>query len=87
MFGGGCLFLFVCLFCFVEPHLRYMEAPRLGVETELQLPASAVATAAQDPSCVCDLHQSSWQCRILNPLSGARDQTHVLMDLSQVHYC
>ena len=31
-----CLFLcfFVC-FCFLGPHLRYMEVPRLGVQSEL----------------------------------------------------
>ena len=33
---------------------------------------------------VCNLHHSSWQCRILNPLSKARDQTYILMDISQV---
>ena len=30
------------------------------------------------------LHHSSWQCQILNPLSGARDRTCILMDTSQV---
>ena len=33
---------------------------------------------------VTGLHHSSQQCWILNPLSEARDQTHVLMDASQV---
>ena len=49
-----------------------MEVPRLGVESELQLPAYATARAMQDPSCICDLHHSSWQCWILNPLSMPR---------------
>ena len=35
---------------------------------------------------VCNLHLSSWQCRILNPLSEVRDQTHILVDSSWVHY-
>ena len=61
-----------------------MEVPRLGVEQELQLLAYDTATVMQDPSCICDLHHSSWQCRILNPLSEARDQTCVLMDASQI---
>ena len=32
-----------------------------------------------DPSHVCDLHYSSWQHQILNPLSKATDWTHNLM--------
>ena len=63
-----------------------MEVPRLGVELELQLPTYTTARATQDPSHVCDLHHSSQQRWILNPLSGARDQTPNLMDTSQVHY-
>jgi len=63
-----------------------MEVPRLGVKSELLLPAYATATATQDPSHVCDLHHSSCHHQILNPLSEARDQTHILMDTSQVHY-
>ena len=57
-----------------------MEDPRLMAESKLQLPAYAIATAMPDPSHVCDLHHSSWQCWILNPPSEARDQTHILMD-------
>ena len=61
-----------------------MEVPRLGVESELQLPAYTTVTAMRDPSCVCDLHHCSEQCQILNPLSETRDLTHVLLDTSQV---
>ena len=35
--------------------------------------AYTTATATLDLSHVCDLHHSSWQCRILNPLSETRD--------------
>jgi len=35
---------------------------------------------------VCDLHHSSWQRRILNPLSEARDRTRNLMVPSQIHF-
>ena len=63
-----------------------MEVPRLGIESELQLLAYTTAMAMQDPSLACDLHQSSWQHWILNPLNEARGRTHVLMDTSQVHY-
>ena len=61
-----------------------MEGPRLGVKSELQL--LAYTTATPDLSCVCDLHHSPWQCQILNPLSRARDRTHILLDISWVHY-
>ena len=79
-------FLFIYLFCFFM-HLQYMEVPRLGVQSELQLPvyATATATATRDPSHVCDLHHSSWQRWIFNPRSEARNQTRNLMDASQVH--
>ena len=65
-------FCFV-LFCFLGPHPRHMEVPRLGVKLEPQLLAYTTATATQDPSHVCDLYHSSEQCWILNPLSKARD--------------
>ena len=63
-----------------------MEFPRLGVNLELRLSAYTTATATWDLSWDFDLHHSAWQCQILNPLSGARNQTWVLMDTSMVHY-
>ena len=48
--------------------------------------AYTIATAMQDPSHVCNLHHCSGQCQILNPLSEARDRTHNLMALSQIHF-
>ena len=41
----------------------------------------------QDPSHICNQHHSSQQCQILNPLSKARNQVHVFVDTSWVHYC
>jgi len=61
-----------------------MEVPRLEVQSELQLPPYSTSTAMPDPSCLCDLCYSLWQRQILNPLSEARDRTHILMDISQV---
>ena len=61
-----------------------MEIPGLGVELEMQLPTYATATAMQDMSRICELHHSSGQHWILNPLSEARDQTHILVILYQV---
>ena len=61
-----------------------MEVPGLGVESKLQLPAYAAATAMLDLSHVCVLYHSLQERQILNPLSKARDQTCILMDTSQV---
>ena len=55
---------------FLGLHLRHMEVSRLGVKSELQLPAYATATAILHPY----------------PRSKARDLTCVLMDTSRVHY-
>ena len=63
-----------------------MEVARLGVQSELQLPAYTTATAAGDPSHVCDLHHSSRRCQIPDPLSEARDQTHILMDTRRIRF-
>ena len=57
-----------------------MDVPKLRVELELQLLAYVTATAIADPGCVCNLQHSLWQCQILNPLSGARNRTHILTD-------
>ena len=77
-------FLFVC---FLGLHPRHMEVSRLGVQSELQLLAYATATATLDPSYVCDLHHSSRQCWILNPLSKARDWTCYLMVPRWICFC
>ena len=72
------------LLCFLGQHPQHMEIPALGVIMELQLPAYTTATAMLDSSHVCNLHHSSWQCWILNPLSEARDRTCIFMDTSPV---
>ena len=80
---------FVCLFpCFVflGPHQWHMEVPRLGIELELQLPAYATAIATGDLSHICDLHHSSQQGQIPNPLSEARDPTCIFVDTSHIHF-
>ena len=76
---------FFVLFCFLGPHLRHMEVPRRGIESEPRLPAYTKATAMPDLSGVCDLHHSSQQCQTLNPLIKARDRTRILIDTSRVY--
>ena len=73
-----CVFIFASyrgkfFFKFLGLYLWHTKVPRLRVELELQLPAYSIATATQDPNCICDVHHSSWQHQILNPLSKVRD--------------
>ena len=82
-FGFFAGFFFLS-FVLLGPHPQHMEVPRLGVELELQLPPYTTATATWDPSCVCDLHHSSWQRWIVNPLSKGRDRTRNLMVPSRI---
>ena len=74
--GGVCLGL----------HPWRKEVPRLGVPWQLQLLAYTTATATPDPNCIWDLHHSSRQHWMRNPLSEARDRTRVLMDTNWVSY-
>ena len=83
----SCLYFFFkknFFFVFLGPHPWHMEVLGLGVKSELQLPTYTTATAMPDPSRVSDLHHSSRQCQILNPLNKARDRTCVIMDTSQI---
>ena len=62
----------------IVPGAIHMQVPRLGAKLELQLLAYTTATATWDLSHVCNLHHSSRQRRILNPLSKGRNQTCIL---------
>ena len=77
---------FLIFFIFLGLHLWHIEAPRLGVQSELQPPAYTTATATPDPNHIFDLHHRSWRCQILNPLSEARDRNSVLLDPSQIRF-
>ena len=77
---------FLFFIFFLGPHLQHMEVPRLGVEWELQLLAYTTVTATPDLSRICELHCSSRQRWILNPLSEAKDGTHILVDTSWIRY-
>ena len=65
--------LFYFIFCFLGFYLQHVEVPRLGVISELQLPAYATAPRMQDLCRVYNLHHSSGQHQVPNPLSKARD--------------
>ena len=85
---GGTIrnFFFFFFFVFLGLYSWHAEVPRLRVESELQLLACATATATPDQSHVCNLHHSSQQLGILNPLSEARNTTCTPMDASQIHF-
>ena len=77
---------FFFFFFLLRLYSQHMEVPRLGVESELQLPAYSTATATSDPNHVCNLHHSSRQCQFLNPLSEPRDRTWILREANQIHF-
>jgi len=67
-----------CLSVCLSIYLSRAIAAAYGVsQARGQIVAAALAyttaTEIQDPGHVCDLHHSSRQCQILNPLSKARD--------------
>ena len=64
--------MYICRYIFLGLHLWHMEISKLGVERELQLLAYAIGKAMLDPSCICSLHCSLWQCQILTLLCEAR---------------
>ena len=61
------LCILIYLSVFLRTHPSHMEVPRLGVNW----------------SCTCQPMPLPQQCQILNPLSKARDQTHIFMDTSR----
>ena len=68
---------FSCLF------LLFRAALAAYVRSQARGQIRVTTTATEDLSRICDLHHSSLQSPILNPLIQARDQTHILMDTSQ----
>ena len=73
-------------FCLLGLHPQHMEVPRLRAESELQLLAYTTATAMWDLIHIGDSLHSSWKHWLINLLRKPRDQTHILMDTSQIHY-
>ena len=77
-------FFFFSFLVLLGLHLRHMEIPRLGVESELQLPACIYHSHSNARSVTyTTAHGQRW---ILNPLSEARDGTCILTDASQIRF-
>ena len=66
-------YIFIFIFSFYGCTHGIWRIPSQGVQSELQLPAYTKATEMQDRSHIYDLHHSSWERQILDPLSKARD--------------
>ena len=71
-------------FNFLGLHLWHMEVPRLGVKLGLQLQAYTTVAATPYTSHICDPTALAATLNLLNPLSKAGDQNHILMDTGQV---
>ena len=81
----GTLILFFLFFCLFKIEPTANGGSQAGGWIRSVAVSYAIATATPDLSCVCERHHSSKQCQILNPLSGAKDRTCILMDTSWVH--
>ena len=85
-----CVCVCVCVYFFFfasfRKHPWHIEVPRLGGKSELQLPNYTRAIAAWDLSRIFNLHHSSGQFQIPNPLREDKDGTHILMDTSQIRF-
>ena len=69
-----------------------MGVPRPGVKSEPQQcgmwsVSATYTTAMWYVIRICNLHHTSWQHQLPDPLSKTRDWTHTLMDISRVCYC
>ena len=75
---------FFFFFFFLGHTHSLWKVPCLGVNWRWR---RLYTTAHPDPSRICDLYHSSWQCHILNPLREARDWTCILVDSGWVCNC
>ena len=73
------LFIYLLFFLFRAIPVAYGSS-----QARDQTGAAAAGLCHSHLSCICSIHHSLWQCQILNPLSKARDRTHILMATSQV---
>ena len=79
--------IIIIIFCLFGAAPQHMDVPRLGVNSELQLPDYVRATATQDLATSVTYTTAHCQRWILYPLSEARDGTRILMDTSQIRFC
>ena len=81
----NCLILFYLLFFFFKGcRCGIWKFPGWGLNWSCS--CQSKPQPQPDPNLVCDLHHSSRQHWIPNPLSKVRDWTHTLMDASWVRF-
>ena len=86
-FLASSYFLFFFFSCLFAPSTAAPSACGDSQAWGLIGAVASRATATRDPSHICNLHHSSWQHQILNPLSKAGDRSCILMDAVWAHYC
>ena len=93
-FSWGSLLLLCFLFLFFSFFfLLFRATPVAYGDSQARGPIGATAaglhhsTATSGPSCICNLHHSSWQQQIFHPLSEARGRTHNLKVPSWICFC
>ena len=84
--------MYLCLYIYIDMHMYtniitfslFRAAPVAHRSSQARGPIRtavlAYTTATATPSHICDLHHSLQQLQILNPMSEARHQTHILAD-------
>ena len=79
------LFFVFCLFRAIPA--AYGGSQARGLIGATELPAYTTATATPEPSHVCNVHHSSQQCQIVNPLSEAMDRTRNFIVPGWIRFC
>ena len=81
------IFSITFFFLFRAALVAYISSQtRGGIKAIAASLSTATSIATADLSCFCNLHHSSWQCWIVNPLSEVRDQICILRDTSLVPF-
>ena len=85
-FLQSALLLFFFFFLFRATPMAYGSSKSRGAVGAAAAGHITATAMLWDLSHVCDLHHSSRQHWILNPLSKAKNQTQVLVDTSQIRF-
>ena len=70
---------YIPFFLFTATPTAY-GTPWARIQIRVAVAVYTTAKATRDPRRICNLCHSLWQCQILNPLSKARDGTHILKE-------